>query len=143
MQVLSTEQKVELLRRSELFADLEAEPLRALAELARELQFPAGHYVVRQGDVGTGLYVIVSGRARTLRHNELVEELGPGDSFGEFAIIDHEPRSANVRAEERLTCLALASWELNALLETQPKVTLALLRQVVRRLRPHLKGHRH
>jgi CRP/FNR family transcriptional regulator, cyclic AMP receptor protein len=143
MASLSTEQKTELLRRNELFADLEAEPLRELAERARELEFPAGHHLVRQGEIGTGWYVIVSGRAQILRHNERVDDLGPGDSFGELAIIDREPRSANVRAEEPLKVLALASWELNSLLEQQPKVTLALLRQVVRRLRPHLKGHRH
>ncbi|HEY3059733.1 MAG TPA: cyclic nucleotide-binding domain-containing protein [Chloroflexota bacterium] len=140
---MSTEEKTNLLRRSDLFAELEPDALRELATRARELEFPAGHLLVRQGEIGTGFYVIVSGRAHIIRHNERVDILGPGDSFGELAILDQGPRTANVRAEEPLTVLGLASWELNALLEEQPKVTLALLRQVVRRLRPHLTGHRH
>jgi CRP-like cAMP-binding protein len=143
MDRLTTEQKADLLRNNDLFGALEPDVLHDLASRARELDFPAGHLLVRQGEIGTGFYVIVGGRAEILRNNEHVEDLGPGDSFGDLAILDQGPRTANVRAEEPLTVLALASWELNTLLEQQPKVTLALLRQVVRRLRPYLKGHRH
>jgi CRP/FNR family transcriptional regulator, cyclic AMP receptor protein len=143
MDRLTTEQKADLLRNNDLFGALEPHVLHDLAALAREQDFPAGHLLVRQGEIGTGFYIIVSGRAQILRNNEHVDDLGPGESFGDLAILDHGPRTANVRAEEPLTVLALASWELNALLEREPKVTLALLRQIVRRLRPYLKGNRH
>ena len=140
---LTADAKIDLLHQNELLAELDPAVLGQIAELAREFQFPAGHYLVRQGDLGTGFYVLVSGRVEVIRNGERVDEMGPSESFGELSILDHGPRTASIRAITDVRCLALASWELTPLLEQQPRVTLALLRQVVRRLRPHLTSHRH
>jgi len=140
---LTLDEKCDLLRRAALFAELEPDSLSLVAEHTQELEFPARHYIVRQGEIGTGFYIVIRGRARVVRNNEEIDMLGPGDFFGELALLDQSPRSANVQAVEPVTCLGLASWDLTAILEKHPRVTLHLLRQVVHRLRPYLKAHHH
>ena len=71
-----------------------------LAEVAGEVDFPAGSWIVRQGQVGTGLYVILSGRARVIRGADELAELREGEFFGELAVIDQQPRNASVQARD-------------------------------------------
>ena len=113
---LSRDEKAEMLRRVELFAVLPPDVLAAAADEAVEVQFPAGRPIVRQGEVGTGLFVLTSGRARVVRDGDQIAELGPGDFFGELSVIDQEPRIAQVVAEEPVICLALASWDFEKVL---------------------------
>jgi CRP/FNR family cyclic AMP-dependent transcriptional regulator len=136
-------QKTKLLRGVSLFAGLGARALSAIAERVEVIDFPGGRFIVRQGQIGTGFYLIVSGRAKVLRGNETLNTLGPGDFFGELSVLDQAPRMAHVRTEEPTTCLALASWEFTTVLEENPKVTLQILREVVRRLREATEQHRH
>jgi CRP/FNR family cyclic AMP-dependent transcriptional regulator len=67
--------------------------------------------------------------------------LGPGDFFGELSLLDRQPRVASVTADEPTTCLALASWDFQKLLESEPGVALAVLREVARRLRAVTVDH--
>ncbi len=140
---LTTDRKVELLRTVTLFGDLDPATLGPVAERAIEVDFGAGRAIVRQGEVGTGFFLIVDGRARVIRDGETVAELGPGDFFGELALLDGEPRMAAVTAETAVTCLAIASWEFEALLESQPGLAIAILRGVARRLRAVSEAHHH
>ena len=128
-------ERVELLRRVALFGGLGPRALGELADLMEEIAFPAGRYIVRQGQVGTGFYIITSGRARVERGDRTLNTLGPGAFFGELSLLDQGPRVAHVRAEEPTTVLALPSWEFTKLLERRPKVTIAILKEVARRLR--------
>ncbi len=140
---LSRDEKAEMLRRVELFAVLPPDVLAAAADEAVEVQFPAGRPIVRQGEVGTGLFVLTSGRARVVRDGDQIAELGPGDFFGELSVIDQEPRIAQVVAEEPVICLALASWDFEKVLTQAPQATLTLLRTVTRRLRAAGEQHHH
>ncbi len=140
---LTRDQKADLLRGVQLFAGIEADALGTIADRAVEVDYPAGRWVVRQGEIGTGFFLIVSGRARVVRDDDVLAEIGPGDFFGELSLLDQQPRIAHVVTEEPTTCLAIASWDFEALLETQPKLTLALLRGVARRLREASEQHRH
>lgn len=140
---LTTEQKVGLLERVTLFADLDPEALGRIAERAVEVDFAEGRSIVRQGEVGTGFFLIASGRAQVVADGESLAELGPGEFFGELALIDGEPRMAGVTTLAPTTCLAIASWDFEALLETQPRLAIAILRGVARRLRAVTAGHRH
>lgn len=140
---LTTDRKVELLRTVTLFGDLDQAALGPVAERAIEVDFAAGRAIVRQGEVGTGFFLVVDGRARVVRDGELLAELGPGDFFGELALLDGEPRMAAVTAETPVTCLAIASWEFEALLESQPGLAIAILRGVARRLRAVSEAHHH
>jgi CRP-like cAMP-binding protein len=128
-------QRIARLKKVALFAGLAPRAVASIADLATEIEYPAGHYIVRQGQVGTGFYLISSGRAKVVRGSNVIAHLGPGDFFGELSVLDQSPRMAHVLAEESTSCLALASWDLTRLLERSPKVTIALLRVVASRLR--------
>ncbi|MGZ3585862.1 MAG: cyclic nucleotide-binding domain-containing protein [Candidatus Limnocylindrales bacterium] len=133
--VLDTEQKAELLGRSELFSGVPPTALTALAERAVEQAFGDGEYLVRQGQAGTGLWVIVSGAARVMRGSEELTRLGPGEFLGELAVIDQQPRVASVVTIGPTVALGLASWDLLQLTYGDPELAHALLRALAGRLR--------
>ncbi len=99
------------------------------------MSYPAGRWIVRQGEAGTGFFLLLRGRARVVRDDEVIAELGPGDFFGELSLLDQQPRIAHVVTSDATDYLAIASWDFDALLASQPSLTLALLRGVARRLR--------
>ena len=140
---LTRDRRTELLGSCRLFSGLSGEQLAAIAEIATEVQFPAQRTIVRQGEIGTGFFVVVNGRVRVVRGGEAVAHLGPGEFFGELSVLDGGPRIAMVVAEEPTTCLALASWEFERILLEQPTLALAILRELARRLRSVSEEHRH
>ena len=139
---LSTEEKASALARLPLFEGMSADSLDRLADVAGEQEFAAGQFIVRQGQVGTGLYVITAGAARVVRGTDELATLGPGEFFGELAVVDQEPRFASVQAVEPTTVVAVASWDLLALLERDPALSLNLIRGLAARLRAAGEHHR-
>jgi CRP-like cAMP-binding protein len=140
---LTTDRRIELLGPVGLFDGIGPEGLAAVAERAIEVDFPDGRQIVRQGEVGTGFFLIASGGADVVRDGRTIARLGPGDFFGELSLLDGEPRIATVVARTPTTCLAIASWEFETVLETQPGLAIAILRGVARRLRAVSEEHRH
>ena len=140
---LTTTDIAAALARVPLFDGISDESMNRLVSVTGEVDFDAGQYIVLQGQVGTGLYFIVDGAARVLRGTEEIASLGPGDFFGELAVIDQMPRSASVQASQRTRCLAVASWDLLDLIETDPKFSLNLIKGLVTRLREQGFQHRH
>jgi CRP/FNR family cyclic AMP-dependent transcriptional regulator len=140
---LTRDRKSALLSAAPLFASVAPEEMGAIAAAAVEVEFPADHVIARQGEIGTGFFVIVSGGARVVRDGEAVATLGPGDFFGELSVLDGLPRIAQVVADGPTTCLALASWDFEALLLEEPRVSLALLRGLAGRLREVTEAQRH
>jgi len=132
---LTQDRRVELLAGCPLFKGIDDEGLAALAERATQVDFPPGHVIARQGEIGTGFFVVIEGQVRVVRDGSLVATLGAGEFFGELSVLDRMPRNAMVAAEVPTTCLALASWDFEAVLLEQPALTLAILRGVARRLR--------
>jgi CRP-like cAMP-binding protein len=106
-----------------------------VAEATGEVDFPAGRFIVEQGQVGNGLFILLSGTARVVRGDEVLAHLGPGDSFGELSVIDQQPRVASVIATDPCSCLALASWDLLAVLEDDPRLAINLLGALAQRIR--------
>jgi CRP-like cAMP-binding protein len=91
------------LRSCPLFQSLSSEQLRKIATIARELDFPAGAAIFKEGDLGQEMYVVLSGRVRVSKTvpgigEEALTILEPGSYFGEMALIDDAPRSADVLA---------------------------------------------
>ncbi len=140
---LTGDRKIDLLRGVALFDGMGPEGLAAIAERAVEVDFVEGRTIVRQGEVGSGFFLVVSGAVRVVRDGETIARLGPGEFFGELALLDGEPRLAAVLAESPTTCLAISAWEFEALLESQPRLAVAILRGVARRLRDVTEEHRH
>jgi CRP-like cAMP-binding protein len=140
---MTNKKKIDLLRNVALFSGITGRALGTIAAQAEAIELAAGQYIVRQGQVGTGFYLVASGRARVVRGGETLARLGPGDFFGELSVLDQMPRMAHVIADEPTTCLALASWNFTKLLERHPKITLSILREVARRLRAVSDSPRH
>jgi CRP/FNR family cyclic AMP-dependent transcriptional regulator len=140
---LTRDRTTELLSRTRLFAGVDAEGLGRIADRIRELEVPAGRVIARQGEIGTGFFIIASGMVRVTRDGETLAELGPGDFFGELSVLDGKPRNAQVSSTEPTVCLALASWDFEAVVTEQPSVALAILRELAGRLRETTDAHRH
>ena len=140
---LTHDHRAELLAGCPLFKGIDADGLAKLAALATSVDFPPGHVIARQGEIGTGFFVIVSGSVRVVRDGNVVARLGPGDFFGELSVLDRMPRNATVAAEEATSCLALASWDFEKVLLDEPALTLAILRGVAQRLREVTESARH
>jgi CRP-like cAMP-binding protein len=140
---LTTDRRIELLGTVALFGGIGWDGLAAVAEKAIEVDFPEGRQIVRQGEVGTGFFLIAMGSADVLRDGRTIARLGPGDFFGELSLLDREPRIATVVSSAPTTCLAIASWEFESVLQTQPGLAIAILRGVARRLRAVSEEHRH
>jgi CRP-like cAMP-binding protein len=132
---VGTDEKRTWLERIPLFRDCAPELLDRLAERMGEVEFEIGQHVVTRGQVGNGLYIIVSGTASVLRGDDVIAVLGPTDFFGELAVLDQQPRNATVTAAEPVVALGLASWDLIAELEQSPQLALNLLRGLAGRLR--------
>ena len=132
---LTQDRRTELLGGCPLFAGVAGEDLAAIAERAVEIDFPADHVIARQGEIGTGLFVVTEGAVRVIRDGAEIARLGPGDFFGEMSVIDGLPRVAQVAAVEPTRCLALASWEFERLVIEHPTIGLAILRGLSARLR--------
>jgi len=132
---LTHDRRAELLAACPLFRGIDAHGLAALAERTAKVDFPAGHVIARQGEIGTGFFVVIAGRVRVVRDGTVVATLGDGEFFGELSVLDRMPRNAMVAAEVPTSCLALASWDFDAVMLEQPALTLAILRGVAMRLR--------
>jgi CRP-like cAMP-binding protein len=131
---LSIVERRELLRKVKLFEAADEECLTIVADELREVAFETGAYIAREGEMGTGFYLIVKGGGTVQRHGKELAHLGPGDYFGELSLLSHKPRVASVIATEPTFCLALASWELDEVLQTNPKIAVSLLKEAARRL---------
>ena len=125
-----------------LFGALDARGLAAVGAAAVEVEFPAERVIARQGEIGTGLFIVAAGGVRVVRDGTLVARLGPGEFFGELSVLDGGPRNAQVVADEPTTCLALATWDAERVLREQPGVALAVLRVLAARLREATADHR-
>ena len=106
-----------------------------VADRAIEVDFPAERVIARQGEIGTGFFLVVDGSVRVVRDGEEVAVLGPGEFFGELSVLDGLPRVAQVVAVDPTRCLALASWDFEQVLMENPALALAILRGLASRLR--------
>jgi CRP-like cAMP-binding protein len=140
---LTRDEKIDMLGSMPLFEGLDADDLGGIADRTVEVDYGAGGVIVREGEIGTGFFVVVSGAVRVVRDGETVSRLGPGEFFGELSVLDHRPRNAQVVAAEPTACLALASWDLETVITEQPRVALAMLRVLAGRLRDVSDAHRH
>ena len=101
----------------------------------RESRFSEGEAITTEGESGVGFFVIQDGNATVSKRGQIIRTLGPGEYFGEIALIDEGPRSATVVATTDLRCRALAAWEFKTFVLEHPDVAWTLLGTLVSRLR--------
>lgn len=127
--------RAETLKGVALFAGLSQRQLRKLAERFRERSFAAGTAIVEQGTMsGIGFFVVADGQASVTVDGREVGTLGPGDHFGELALIAERERTATVTAATRVDCLEIPTWDFREFVQGDPDVAWKLLRHVVETL---------
>jgi CRP/FNR family transcriptional regulator, cyclic AMP receptor protein len=114
---------------------MDEKELKALANLSKEMTFKEGDTIVKEGDAGLGFYVIKDGGAKVRHRDKTVATLGRGDFFGEMALLDDQPRSADVIATEPTKCLVVLRWNFWSMVSKNPNVVRGLLHEMSRRLR--------
>jgi CRP-like cAMP-binding protein len=118
-----------------LLEGLSKRHLRRVAKLARIRRFASGSPMVRAGDSGRSFYVLLDGNAKVVRPGARSRRLGTGDYFGEMALIDDSPRSADVVADGDVLALTIDRPGFTKLLRAEPALAQALLRTLAARLR--------
>jgi CRP-like cAMP-binding protein len=135
VQTLERAEAVPALQRVPLFAGLTPQQLRRVAELSKVKLFAAGTAIVRLGEPGDAFYVILDGHALVVRETGRPLKLRVGDFFGELALIENAPRSADVIATDNVTALVIGQTAFARLLRSEAAFTHAILCTVVSRLR--------
>jgi voltage-gated potassium channel len=126
--------RIDLLRRVPLFSDLERRELEELAESLKERTFREGETVAQEGQGAVGFFIIEDGEARVSVRSEERGRLGPGDYFGEIALIARTDRTATIAADTDLRCLGMTSWDFRPLVESNGKIAWKLMRALARKI---------
>ena len=127
-------ERVERLRAIPLFASLDHDGLTRIADMAKDVDVPAGQVLIQPNMKGSGLFVIEEGRAAVDTRGRRIE-LGRGQFVGELALLTSQgERTARVRAETPLRCLAIARDDFVRLLETNPSIAVRMLEVLAERL---------
>jgi CRP/FNR family transcriptional regulator len=135
MPVQQESASTEVVQQIPLFAGLSDEQVADVARLFNERRFAAGETVIREGSGGAAFFLIREGEAVVTIRGEECARLGPGDSFGELAMIDEGERSATVTAVGELACWGLTYWDFRPLVESNGAIGWNLLQTLAKRIR--------
>jgi CRP-like cAMP-binding protein len=124
----------ELLDGIPLFSGLSRQERAAIADSMKSRSLEAGETIAVEGEQGVGFFVIESGTARVTVGGETRRSLGPGDYFGEVALITRAARSATVTAETAVRCYGMTSWEFRPIVQNNASVAWSLLETLAKML---------
>jgi CRP/FNR family transcriptional regulator, cyclic AMP receptor protein len=136
--VLRRNQKIELLRRVPLFGHCSKRELQEVAKVADEIDLRDGKEMTRQGQRGREFFVLLEGSADVNKDGRRVNTLGPGDFFGEIALVSDVPRTATVTATSPVRALVVTDRSFKRLLESLPQMQAKVLKALADRLAPEL-----
>jgi CRP/FNR family transcriptional regulator, cyclic AMP receptor protein len=136
----TTNDTVGALAKVPLFAGCSRRELQTIASVVRDISHAAGTVIAREGEPGIGLFVIVEGTADVSIGGRKKASLGPGDFFGEIALLDGGPRTATVTAKTDVQLLGLTEWVFRGLMAEHPSIALKTLQQMATRLRVATKA---
>jgi CRP/FNR family cyclic AMP-dependent transcriptional regulator len=132
--LFSHDTKAEALGRTTLFSNLSKKELGQLAKVTEDLDVRAGKVLCREGETGREFFVILEGEAEVAKDGDRISTLGPGDFFGEIALVEHRARTATVTAASDLRFFVLTSQAFWGLLDRQPEIQREVLRCLAARL---------
>ena len=124
---------VDLLERVPIFQGLDGRELERIAGSMKQRTFHAGDTVTAEGQGGVGFFVIESGEAKVTIGGRDRRTLGPGDYFGEVALLTDSPRTATITAETDLRCYGMTSWDFKPLVESHSSIAWKLLQTMAKK----------
>ena len=133
---LGGNQKIDLIRKVPLFARCSRAELKEIAMLADEIDLHEGKEMTREGAPGREFFVLLEGTAEVKKKSRKVNALGPGDFFGEIALVSREPRTATVIATSPVRALVITDRSFRRLLEESPQVQTKVMEAMAERLAP-------
>jgi CRP-like cAMP-binding protein len=136
---MATDEKLDHLKRVPLFAHMGHHELERLGQLTDEIEVGLDQHLTDQGETGHEFFIVLEGRLMVLDDHRPIATLGPGDFFGEIALVESVPRTATVRAEGLAKLLVIGHREFHALMDEFPTVRAAVLDALAERLR-HNEG---
>jgi CRP-like cAMP-binding protein len=131
--LFSQDTKVESLRRAPLFENLSKSELEHLAKRTEDLEVEPGKVLCREGEPAQEFFVIIDGEVEVTRNGERIRTLGPGDFFGEIALLEDIPRTATVTAITPLRFFVLTRQSFWSMVESMPDVDRKILRALAKR----------
>ena len=126
---------VDTLKNVPLFAGLDNKELLQIASSMRERKFKAGDTVTQEGAGGVGFFVVEEGQADVSIGGESKGSVGPGDYFGEIALINESPRTATLTARTDMLCYGMTPWDFRPLVESNSTIAWKLLTAMAEKMR--------
>ncbi len=126
---------VDMLQKVPLFAGLDKKELEEIAISMRERRFKAGDTVTQEGAGGVGFFVVQEGEAEVKVGGEVKGSVGPGEYFGEIALINESPRTATLTARTDMLCYGMTPWDFRPLVESNSTIAWKLLTAMAEKMR--------
>src|SRR5438128_6615339 len=134
--MLHKNSKIELLKRVPLFAGCSKKELEHIAMVADEIDFTSGKRLIKEGELGREFFILVGGTAEISRKGKAIDTAGPGDFFGEMALLADQPRNATVTTTSPVDALVVTARSFRDLIADNPLIALKVMRAVAERLPP-------
>ena len=128
-------EQLEMLAKVKLFQSCSEKELREVAKLGTPLDFPAGKELTRQGERGAEAFLLLDGKANLRIDGNQVATYGPGDWFGEMALLDQGPRVGTITTETPTKAIVFSAQEFGGLLAEAPSIARKMLVEMGKRLR--------
>jgi CRP/FNR family transcriptional regulator, cyclic AMP receptor protein len=133
--VITTVEKVLFLKGVDLFGSIAGEELSHIAQITDEVEYDHSQEIFAEGDQGDAMYLIVDGDVQVHSHGQVLAKLTTNQCFGEMAILDAEPRSADVTALSAITLLRIQRDDFHEILAEKPEISLGIIQVLTNRLR--------
>lgn len=134
--MLGHNSKIDLIKRVPLFASASKAELAEIAMIADEIDLPEGKTLIAEGDTGREFFVLIEGTADVTRGGKKVASIGPGDFFGEIALIAKTPRNATITTTSPVRALVVTDRAFKQLLDHSPTIAVGVLVALAERLAP-------
>ena len=134
---MHSDPKQDLIKHVPLFSGASKAELGQIAAIADEVDLPAGKTLIKEGDSGREFFVLIDGTADVTQDGRHIRKLGPGDFFGEIALISKAPRSATIVTTSPVRALVITDRAFRQLLDNSPDIQIGVLLALAERLAPH------